>query len=109
MSPLLDVSVNVTRAGDTASLFPEGLPGPTALVLWLGPLGGVPRFQGSGDPCATALGPGATLGEPAELRCWAVVELPFISSAPVFFGEEAVTLFLLLREMHLEPNEGSKV
>lgn len=53
----------------------------------------------------------------ALVPCWASgrAMVQGCSGAPlhllcsVFFGEEAVTLFLLLREMHLEPNEGSKV
>lgn len=64
----LDVSVNLTLAGDTASLFPEGLARPTAFVLCLGLLRHAGcGSQGSRDPCATALGPGPVLGEPAEL------------------------------------------
>lgn len=72
-------------------------------------LGGGPGARVTPVPLPLAPWPCPVLGKPAGLRCGAVVELPFTSSAPVFFGEEAVTLFLLLREMHLEPNEGSKV
>lgn len=72
----LGVSVNLTLAGDTTSLSPEGLAGPTALVLCLGPLrhAGCGSW-GPGDPCGTALGPGPGLGELAELWCRAPLHL----------------------------------
>lgn len=65
------------------------------------------RLPHAGRPVRPPLCHPPALGEPGR-RAEAGSSL-LDSSAPLFFGEEALTLFLLLREMHLEPNEGSKV
>lgn len=72
----------------------------------LGVLCWVP-VQGACAAPQPALAPGEP--ERAGLQLRAMWSTPLTFSALLFFGEEALTLFLLLREMHLEPNEGSKV
>lgn len=90
------------------------LPGPTALLERSGPLRhSGHRSGGSIEPPVRAGAPrpvpplctSTRAGRAAEAQD---PELPVLLPAPLFFGEEALTLFLLLREMHLEPNEGSK-